>query len=303
METRDDALMAALRVLFGDRLDAAMAAYDEVIRSGGSDASSLDALPVRDGGGAAAGFRLFENMGYREGRPDLLKRYGIEHIGIWYGGSMWPGGTPGHGDFSLPSRVTIEGLAKRQSSGHCVLDIEHWPVDGGESEMSSSMENYLTVLDWYKSASGSDKSVGYYGVVPIRDYWSVLRGRDGAWKKKNDRLRPLADAVDALYPSVYTFYDDREGWVRYAEAQIAEARRVGGSSKPVYAFLWPEYHPSNKDMKGRPIEPEYWRLQLETMRGVADGVVIWTLNRAKDVAFREIPPWWQSTVEFIFDEG
>ena len=58
--------------------------------------------------------------------------------------------------------------------------------------------------------------------------------------QENDQLRPLAGAVDILFPSLYTFYTDQGGWVRYAYAQIAEARR-NANGKPVYVFYGQQY--------------------------------------------------------------
>jgi hypothetical protein len=80
--------------------------------------------------------------------------------------------------------------------------------------------------------------------------------------------------VDALFPSIYTFYTDRQGWVTYAIAQITEAKRKA-KGKPVYAFLWPQYHESNLLLGLRPLDSDYWELQLNTVAQHADGVVIW----------------------------
>jgi hypothetical protein len=76
-----------------------------------------------------------------------------------------------------------------------------------------------------------------------------------------------------LFPSVYTFYEDQEGWSKYAVQQIREARRIGGGS-PVYIFLWEEYHPSVAKLAGTYLPPDYWRMELELARKYADGVVI-----------------------------
>ena len=73
-------------------------------------------------------------------------------------------------------------------------------------------------------------------MLPIRNYWAPVRGDSAAisdWQAENRRLQRLADAVDIIFPSLYTFYDDPAGWVTYAVANIKEARSYG---KPVYAF-------------------------------------------------------------------
>ncbi|MEQ1794874.1 MAG: hypothetical protein ABL970_11835, partial [Nitrospira sp.] len=121
-----------------------------------------------------------------------------------------------------------------------------------------------------------------------------------AWRRDNDRLAQIVDHVDALYPSIYTFYPDRQAWVAYAKAQIAEARRLA-KGKPVYGFLWPLYHnQGNESLGSRPIEPDYWNLQLATMAQYADGVVIWGgWGDHGPESWNDEAPWWQVTKRFM----
>ena len=50
---------------------------------------------------------------------------------------------------------------------------------------------------------------------------------------------------------------------------------------------------------GDPIDPDYWRVQLDFLREHADGVIIWTIDDTKAIDFTEIPAWWDETVRFI----
>src|SRR5262249_10278668 len=120
-----------------------------------------------------------------------------------------------------------------------------------------------------------------------------------AWQRDNDRLDEVAAHLDGLYPSLYTYYPDRQGWVTFAVAQLAEAKRKA-HGKPVYAFLWPQYHDSNATLKGRYLEPDYWELQLNTVAQHADGAVIWG-GWGKDgpESWDEEAPWWQVTKRFM----
>ena len=95
---------------------------------------------------------------------------------------------------------------------------------------------------------------------------------DQSWKDRNKFFASLANHVDVVFPSLYTFYNDQAGWEQYATANIAEARKY---NKPVYAFIWPQYHGSNATIGGQHIAGDYWRKQLETVYQYADGVVIW----------------------------
>ena len=153
--------------------------------------------------------------------------------------------------------------------------------------------------------------------MQLRLVVDLIRGRDhrstgtsrllssvgySTWQAENDRLAPLAKDVDAFFPSLYTFYADRNGWVRYATAQINEARRYGGG-KPVFVFLAPQYHESNKILGGRFIEPKYWKLQLETASQQADGIVIWGGWKNGPAEWDEAAPWWKATKEFLREKG
>ncbi len=68
--------------------------------------------------------------------------------------------------------------------------------------------------------------VGLYVAPPKRDYWRAIKGEGSekyrAWQRENDQLKTLADKVDMLFPNAYTFCDDRDNWVKYVTAQIAD---------------------------------------------------------------------------------
>ena len=130
----------------------------------------------------------------------------------------------------------------------------------------------------------------------MRDYWTPVENNPAkmrAWAEANDALKGLASHVDVIYPSLYTFYDDPEGWKKFAKANLQEAKRYG---KPVYAFLWPMYHDSNKLLSGKPIPADVWRMQLETCLEYADGVVIW--GGYKEL-WNEEAGWWKETKAFL----
>lgn len=208
----------------------------------------------------------------------------------------------------LPDIEAVHTVARdAQLKGHpVVLDIEHWPLDGQKTIVDGNLAKYLSVLHWFRQ-SAPGLSTGYYGAPPLRDYWRALKDVNSqerlAWMTGNDRLHSLAGTVDALYPSLYTFYPDQAGWKAYAIAQIEEARRYG-EGKPVYAFLWPQYHDSNPSLNATYLPADYWQLELETARQYADGIVIWG---GWDVGNRpaiwdDTAAWWKVTKEFLRHE-
>ena len=206
---------------------------------------------------------------------------------------------------SMPSEVIVRSLAYelRASTDPVVLDIERWPLTGDSLVVPSTVAKYLSLLSWVKGEAPA-VSFGLYGTVPIPDYWRAasdpMSPQFLAWRRDNDRLAQIVDHVDVLYPSIYTFYPDRQAWVAYAKAQIAEARRLA-KGKPVYGFLWPLYHNQGNELLGsRPIEPDYWDLQLATMAQHADGVVIWGgWGDHGPEPWNEEAPWWQVTKRFM----
>ncbi len=205
---------------------------------------------------------------------------------------------------AMPPEFTVRSVASklRSSPELVVLDIERWSLKGDALAVKATTSKFVSVLSWMRSEA-PDIHIGAYGTVPLPDYWRAIRGQGNeeyqAWQRDNDRLDELAAHVDALYPSIYTFYKDRQGWVSYAVAQITEARRKA-NGKPVYAFLWPQYHESNRMIGLRPLDPDYWELQLNTVYQHADGVVIWGGWGANGPElWNEEAPWWQVTKRFM----
>lgn len=246
-------------------------------------------------------FQVFDGTLYAE-KPDLSS-YGIQPITIVYAGKF--GADWLKQSEHLPDREVVQKVAReaQEKTTPVVIDIEHWPLKGDSSQVQKSVSKYMTVLQWFKEAAPG-LAVGYYGAPPLRDYWRAIRPPASkewqAYSGDNDRLRPLAEAVDALFPSLYTFYPDQGGWVRFAYGQIAEARRYG-NGKPVFAFLWPQYHDSNRALVGTYLPADYWRLELETAKQYADGIVIWggwgSDNRP--ARWDDGAAWWKVTKEFI----
>jgi hypothetical protein len=234
-------------------------------------------------------------------KPDL-RLFGVHPITVWYESQMF---MANQSSTAMPVEQLVRSLARNwnESFGPVVVDIERWPItDADPATIQSTVAKFIQVLSWIRSEAPG-LSVGVYGTVPIYDYWRAASAPMGphflAWQADNDRLALITDHVDALYPSIYTFYPDRQAWVAYARAQIAEARRFA-KGKPVYAFLWPQYHEANPTLASQPVEPDYWALQLATMAQYADGVVLWGgWGKQGPEPWNEDAPWWQITKRFV----
>ena len=196
----------------------------------------------------------------------------------------------------IPDEPSIQiGLrASGATSGVLVLDQEDWPNQGTTAVVTASVSKYLTLLSLVRQV-GIQAPVGYYGVPPITDYWRAIGLPSSqpylAWQSENDLLQPVADAVDVLFPSLYTFYTDQTGWRRFAIANLSESRRLA-RGKPVYAFIWPQYHDANMQL----IPKQFWALELQTVAQYADGVVIWG---GFQTLWDEQAGWWQATLQFL----
>jgi hypothetical protein len=248
--------------------------------------------------------RIFDGTLYRN-KPAVGK-FGMEPtlvlpLHLWY-----PGGKTTD---DMPPRKGADAWLKsarmRKLSDQRVMfipDLEHWPWRGEKAVVDRSVGRFLELLGWMREDYRGP--IGFYGVPPLRDYWRAQRGPESKeyreWQAENDAWKPLADRVDALFPSLYTFYDDLPGWERYAIANIREAKRVGGG-KPVYAFLSAYYHNSNA-LSGQKVSAEMWRRQLEIASEHGDGAVLyfgWNDKPPGPAWWKDDAEWWQITKDFL----
>jgi hypothetical protein len=245
-------------------------------------------------------FQLFDAMLF-SGQPSFSE-YGFKHLRIVDDHELYKAGESAA---NVPSVEQIKKVAEGGAGpgGIVVIDLEQWSMTAAPDVVASSRQKYIETLDRFHTASSNIK-VGLYDVLPGRDYWRAMGPRGGAayrsWEHQIDVAQPIVAHVDALFPSLYTFYSDQAGWVRYATENLRQARRIA-AGKPVYCFLWPQYHDSS-DTPFALLSGDYWRLQLDTCRKLADGVVIWggytTKNGFTPLPWDASAPWWKETVSF-----
>jgi hypothetical protein len=246
-----------------------------------------------------ANFVIFDGTLY-QGKPDP-EQLGMKPITVLYHASLWPGKSD---DQSVPDADVVRSLALKasQSTGIVVVDIEQWQVTGDPATVAPSIDKYQQTLQIFQQAAPS-LQVGYYSIAPIRDYWSPIDGTQSpnylAWQQQNNTVAPIAQQANALFPSAYTFYTDQAGWKKYAIAQIAEARRIG-PGKPVYLFLWPQYENGKSVTDAEYLSDDYWKMELETARQYADGVVIWGGWKQ---TWDSNASWWLETQQFMTETG
>jgi len=248
----------------------------------------------------AFAFDVYVETAYKN-QPDL-SRYGVKDLRMIYAQSFW---STGHDRQLLPSKKRVIDIAARDKdyTGLLVLDIEHWPVNGSDAKVATTVNKLITVLDWVKSAAPKAK-VGYYWVIPVvGGYWASQKPTSSkvyiSWHKKNDKLQALADKVDAFFPTFYPVAAKQSAWVNYAVAGINECKRLG-KGKPIYPFTNPRFHPTAYGgLAWKLVPQDYVALQLKTIKqSGAAGVVIWGADNRKKL-WSDTLPWWQATKEFL----
>jgi hypothetical protein len=176
------------------------------------------------------------------------------------------------------------------------FDLENWVMsDAPKSVIDASIQKLAQTAEIARTAF-PDGKFGFYGVMPQTTYWPiVVRKADllATWRDTNARSAVVAAKVDYLFPSLYTFYNDPAGWELVANTILTEARQYG---KPVYPFLWPEFHDSNAVLRGQKIPRDFWRRQLEFCRQHADGLVLWG---GYTETWEEQADWWVETKAFV----
>ena len=259
---------------------------------------------------SASAFTVYDELLFLN-KPDLTQ-YGLKNNQIFYESDLFP-----LGQYSQPNEAAVRAAARRLvDSGYPTdepvqLDIECWEWDTHwttDAVATDSMNKLIQVIRWFKNEAPQYTKVGYYAAGPNRQYWPAQDPAASSpafvkWQGSNDFLAPLIAEKGALYPSLYTFYNDRAGWVKYAKANIAEAKRIGGG-KPIYPYIWPRYHEGG-DMGQIYIDYDFWKLQLQTVKEAgATGVIIWG-GYAKGVREQWTGdwPWWQATRDFLAEQA
>jgi len=229
---------------------------------------------------ASRHFRLFDNMSYR-GKPDTTAD-GFTVSNILYESAIWPKGTP-YG--VLPERAAFEALVRAHAGapGPLVLDIEKLPVKGPAAAAQAHEAILATLADWARAAVGG-KLVGYYGTNTLT-------------RVPTDAVpyaRELARHVNAFFPPAYTYDDDQTLWATRAKAAVEEAHSFG-PGKPVYLYLWPQYH-DNTPKQFEYLSSAYWLFELRTAKEASDGLVIWGPSRFD---WNDQTGWWAATLTII----
>lgn len=243
-------------------------------------------------------FQLYDGTAYTQ-KPNLRGLYGIIPIRLLYEDMLFQG-QPNHTILPLESTVTTQAVSAALLADDVpiITDIESYLYYTNDVTGATQRSQMIQVFDWMYAVKPT-MFLGMYAFAPRRDYFRAIRQVAGydTWQVENQLMSSVVDKVKVLFPSLYTLSCDREKWIIYAVENIKEARRYAGD-KPVYPFLWPRFHDSLPSIGGTLLPPDFWMLQLNVLREIADGVVIWTSN-VDAVSWSESMPWWIATKEFM----
>jgi hypothetical protein len=241
-------------------------------------------------------FEVYQSMGFDTLPTAVMDKHGIKQLTLYGHGHLWVKKDPFLPEPNFAEIKNRASASKKNNDTLVSLDIEMWEFDPKvTSKNKKTIDRFVNVAKTFRQQS-PDVRFGFYSQLPLRNYWDPIRNSKklasgyADWQAVNRSMQPIADQVDVIMPSLYTFYKDRAGWLIYAEENIKEARKYG---KPVYIYLWPQYTPDTDAKLARAefIDHDFWKLQLETVFRLADGVIIWT-PKGINQKWNENAPWW-----------
>jgi hypothetical protein len=242
-------------------------------------------------------FVIYNAMQYQS-MPDLSGR-GLRSINLINETSLFTSST-----IKTPDSIKIDSLATQSNAAldvPVVMDIEAWSYS--QSQLTTTIDSFLQVIRIFRQ--NYKGLLGFYGVVPNDAYnWANIEPMGGKnyinWQNLNRQLSPIAERIDLFFPSFYTFDNDTTSWNEFVTTTIGELKKYN-VNKPVYAFLWPQYH------DGTPTQYQFldtlvWKYELETLYPIVDGLVIWSSSKilpGVSSTWDENWPWWLTTEKFI----
>jgi hypothetical protein len=228
-----------------------------------------------------------------------LNTIGFQQLNLINETSLFTSSTDESPDTSKVAALAVQAAA--MTGVPACLDIEAWSYTN--SALASTIDSFMTVIDVFKEHDPN--GLGFYGVVPNDAYnWTNI-GPLGStnylnWQQLNIALTPIAQQVAMFFPSFYTFDDDTDSWKDFVSATLSELHKYN-VNKPVYAFLWPQYHDGTPDQY-QFIDTAVWRCELETLYPQVNGIVLWSSSKVLpgvSNVWDPTWPWWITTQAFM----
>jgi len=245
-------------------------------------------------------FVVFNSLHYQD-TPDLTKD-GLHNIRLIYENKLTTAPIFGIGErsFNASAITAAASLSKNEPDTPVSMDIESWRLNSGGDK------KYIDSIRTFRKASPHSK-IGLYGFIPFANkllYQSIVTNNPklrSRWNSMQTQAKPVAEAVDIFMPSLYTWGKNIDAWKSTVKISIQQARSTN-PNKPIYAYIWPQYYNNNQPYALQFIDARTWRIELDTLYQLVDGVIIWSSDKdadGKPIKFSKSMPWYVATVSFM----
>jgi hypothetical protein len=237
-------------------------------------------------------FNMYHSIDF-EGTPELASLYNLKKLKVVSEADL--SGVEDANGILIPDLAKIEQLAldalEDPDTPVMINKIGSWIKDR-TSDTEVMDARFKLISETFKAKNNKTKllfeGVGPTGIAGLR----LTEGRteeqvlDSWFRYAANPMRGLRQYADILVPSVPTIDDNLETWKRDFNTIINEANVNRDPNKPLYAFVWTNYHNRKDsypffDQAYKPIKEETFLEMLETIYTRCDGVIIGS-NAQKD---------------------
>lgn len=250
------------------------------------------------------GFVFYNQLHFKK-IPNLLD-FGLKPISFIYGAQLWKDRVKRD---TLDSKYLINNYHKKKLLGNSnilCLDIEHWPIRRvDEKQLNKTIANFSAVIQLFRTIY-PDVKIGIFEYGPPSFYPLYDQFANGnvenklykAWQQEMERIKPITDQVDILFPQLYSRWPGNiDGWERCAREALKHSRVIA-AGRPVIPVLCPQYWLRDKTS---PIINGYeWDIMLKTTHELADSVVFWSISKTA-TNWESNAEWWLKTKQFVAD--
>lgn len=181
------------------------------------------------------------------------------------------------------------------------LNIESWALnDGHRIRQNDSIAKYREVLRTFKNIVSPDTLVGYFNVLPPADphlaNGTFRSSGYNRWKTICDKVQPIADYADVIFPSVYVRYYNPTFQLKIINEYIHAAHNYG--IKSIIPFIYPYYSnllddPAHNDEM---IPGWYMERIMTAITAKTSAAVLW--GKSGDTEF-DPGTWWAEIEPYI----
>lgn len=232
-----------------------------------------------------------------------LHAFGIERLPIIYEGDVFdPGELNVQPNFDRLKRSVLAQMVRYDSTEICI-DIERLKLFSKTGTVNQENFDRLRELIKRLNSEFPSKKFGLYSLAPYPDYWSVSQvsanpGPLEAWRQKSRIASSALAECGVLFTPLYTFYDDIDAWLRFADHHHAMAMEIA-KGRDIYFLLWPSFHEGGKFKDNRFVPTYMWERQLRWAEAKSANILLWggwdgaTRGPAK---FDSTAEWWKVVV-------